>query len=209
MSDNSMNLKDRNITENSGKEVDRVSQKILDDALNKKQEILNDAGAKQKEILEVARNKREIILKDAEKESKIRYTKVRELEILKAKSRINQEVLLKKIGIIEDIIREAREKIESSNSKEFLSALKKIIGSLSLSDPEYQLGRNEKLIPESFIKEISVKTGFKKSVEAPDFESGIKIIDGRKEYVISVNTLIKEKIDIIKIKLSKFLFEKG
>ncbi|MBM3708514.1 MAG: hypothetical protein FJW69_09330 [Actinobacteria bacterium] len=208
MADTSANIKGEAQTVNAGEEINVVSQKIIDDVLLQKQEILNDAEKKQKEILDSAERKRKEILDDAKKKAQERYDKVYELEILNAKSKINQELLLFKIKTIEDLISKVKERLKTINSEEFLKVLKDTLNSLKLSESEYQIGKNEELISGELLEEISKKIGFKKSKEKADFDTGIKIIDGKKEYMLSAETLINEKIDIIKIKLSKFLFEK-
>jgi len=208
MSDTSANIKGEVKTGAAGEEINVVSQKIIDDALLQKQEILNDAEKKQKEILDSAERKRKDILDAAKKEAQERYDKVYELEILNAKSKINQELLLFKIKTIEDLISKAKERLKTVNSKEFLKVLKDTVSSLKLSESEYQIGKNEGLISDELLEEISKKINLKRSKEKADFDTGIKIIDGKKEYMVSAETLINEKIDIIKIKLSKFLFEK-
>ena len=58
------------------------------------------------------------------------------------------------------------------------------------------------------IKKIAGSISLEKSVEEPDFEEGIKLIDGRKEYLISASSLIKDRVEDIRMEAAAFLFEK-
>ncbi|GEM_PF-1306259 len=192
-------------------ELDNVSKKILEDADTLKKQILDDAYKKREEILNSALVKKAEIIKKAQEDAKEIYKKVYELEMSNARFKANQEILLNKIKLIDGLIYDALEVLKTKYSERFLEFIKNLICSLELEEFEYQIGKQEKLITDDFILNIQNQSGkkfkIKKSSSDADFDDGIKIIQGKKEYHISAQTLIREKIEEIKIKLAEFLFK--
>jgi vacuolar-type H+-ATPase subunit E/Vma4 len=188
--------------------VDNVSKKILEDAYAEKEKIINDARTKEKEILKTADDKRKIIIKNAETQAQDTYRKVKELGIENAVMKFNQEGLLSKIRFIEKISGKALDKLESSDSKLYLKFIENSIKSLKIRKAYYQIGSREKLITDKILKTISGDIILEPGGKAADFEKGIKIIDGKKQYIISVEETLKEKMEDITMEISDFLFEK-
>ena len=188
--------------------VDNVSKKILEDAYAEKEKIINDARTKEKEILKTADDKRKIIIKNAETQAQDTYQKVKELGIANAVMKFNQEGLLSKIRFIEEISDKAVDKLRSSDSKPYLKFIENSIKSLKIKKANYQIGSREKLITDEILKTISGDIILEPSSNAADFEKGIKIIDGKKQYIISVEETLKEKMEDITMEISDFIFEK-
>lgn len=188
--------------------IDNVSKKILEDAYLEKDKIISDAHEKEDEILKTAENKRKNIINNAKAEAEIVYKKVKDLEISNAKMKLHQESLLSKIKLIDEIAEKALGKLKSQDSGLYLNFIKNSIRNLKVSEADYQIGNKEKLITIETLKSISDDVLLNPSAKPTDFENGIKIIDGKKQYIISAETALKEKIEDIRMELSEFLFEK-
>jgi len=188
--------------------VDNVSKKILEDASADKENIINDARIKEKEILKTAEDKRKKIIENAEAQAKEAYQKVKELEIANAIMKFNQEGLLNKIKFIDEISDKALNRLESSESETYLKFTENSIKNLKVYKADYQIGNREKLITGETLKKISGNIILERSDKPADFEKGIKIIDGKKQYIISIEEALKEKMEDIIMEISDFLFEK-
>jgi len=188
--------------------VDNVSKKILSDAASDGEIIINEALAKEKEILATAEDRRKKIIKEAENQAKEVYLKVKELEIANAVMKFNQEGLLGKIKLIEEISHKALNKLRLSENEEYINFIENSIRDLKFSKADYQIGKSEKLITSEILEGVSKNIILVPSDKTPDFEKGIKIIDGRKQYIISIEEALKEKMEDIIMEISDILFEK-
>lgn len=188
--------------------TDKVSKKILEDAQDEVKEILDAADKNAKEILDDTEQKKEIKLQDAKTEAGHRYKKIYELEISKAKSAMEQELLMQKINMINSILEKSVSTLVSVKSSRYEEFLKNTLQNLNISKGQYQIGNNEPFIKDETLKKLAGSAKLEKSAEIPDFDYGIKIIEGKTEYSISAETLIQTRIDDIRMGLSRFLFEK-
>jgi len=188
--------------------LDNVSIKILEDAEAERQKILESAAAKAGEIIEAAEKRKLKIIEEAKAEAGKRYLSVYNNEIAKAKSENEQKLLGCKIRIIDGLIEKARQKLVTDELDKFLSYISHTLKKLDLSKALYQTGSKESILTDSMIKKIAGSISLEKSVEEPDFEEGIKLIDGRKEYLISASSLIKDRVEDIRMEAAAFLFEK-
>ena len=188
--------------------LDNVSIKILEDAEAERQKILESAAAKAGEIIEAAEKRKLKIIEEAKAEAGKRYLSVYNNEIVNAKSENEQKLLGCKIRIIDGLIEKARQKLVTDELDKFLSYISHTLKKLDLSKALYQTGSKESILTDSMIKKIAGSISLEKSVEEPDFEEGIKLIDGRKEYLISASSLIKDRVEDIRMEAAAFLFEK-
>lgn len=188
--------------------LDNVSIKILEDAEAERQKILESAAAKAGEIIEAAEKRKLKIIEEAKAVAGKRYLSVYNNEIAKAKSENEQKLLGCKIRIIDGLIEKARQKLVTDELDKFLSYISHTLKKLDLSKALYQTGSKESILTDSMIKKIAGSISLEKSVEEPDFEEGIKLIDGRKEYLISASSLIKDRVEDIRMEAAAFLFEK-
>jgi len=191
------------------KKMDKVSRKILEDAQREVDKILEDGRRKAKEIKEDALRKRSGRIKEAKLEAGDRYSRVFDLEVAKARSEMEQKILMQKITIIDSIIEKSVSEIVAGNPGKYEGFLKETIKNLNISKAFYQLGSGEDYITDSMIKKIAQDVKLERSGEPADFKNGIKIIDGKTEYSISAETLIQTNNDDIRMELAKFLFEEG
>lgn len=188
--------------------MDNVSKKILEDAQNEAGKIIEAAKKNAAEIIEDANLKREKKLKDAGVEAQSIYKKAYELEISKAKSSMEQEILMQKIELVNSLLDKSVSKLVTENSAGYEKFLEKTLKSLNISGGSYQIGKSEQFITDSIVEKIAGSLKLARQGTEPDFEYGLKIIDDKKEFSISAQTLIHTKIDDIRIELAQFLFEK-
>ncbi|MBM3701144.1 MAG: hypothetical protein FJW68_09575 [Actinobacteria bacterium] len=188
--------------------MDNVSKKIIEDAQNEAAKIIEAAKKNAVEIIEDANLKREKKLKDASVEAKNIYKKAYDLEMSKARTVMEQEILMQKIELVNSLLEKSVIKIASGNSAGYEKFLEKTLKSLNISGGTYQIGKSEQFITEKVIKKITGSLKLNRLGQEPDFDYGLKIVDGKKEFSISVQTLIHTKIDDIRIELAQFLFEK-
>ncbi len=188
--------------------MDNVSKKIIEDAQNEAGKIIESARKNAAEIIEDANAKRERKLKSAEIEAQSLYKKSYDLEISKAKSAMEQEILMQKIELVNSLLNKSVSKIVSDYSPEYEKFLEKTLKNLNITGGSYQIGKSEQFITDNIVKKIAGSLKLSRQQQEPDFDHGIKIFDGKKEFSISAETLIITKIDDIRIELAQFLFEK-
>jgi V/A-type H+-transporting ATPase subunit E len=186
-------------------ELDNVSKKILDDAEAEKQKILNEARAKAGSITAEAEKKAEEILKEGKLKAKEKYQEVFDVEVVKAKTELNQKVINYKIDLIDDVIAEAKRRLSSLDKKEYEKFLKKALKELKIKSGSYQIGSQEKSISGKMIESMAK---LKKAAGRPDFKKGVKIIKGRAQYNITADSMIDPDIEDIRMETALNLFGK-
>ena len=190
------------------KESDNVSRRILEDAADEKKKIIQDAQNKAKEIIDSAEQKRKNLLEKAKLDAKAIYKRVYELEIAKAKSAARQDILLEKIRIVDETIQMAEAALKNSDGGMYLNILKEILKGIDTVSAEYVIGKKDNVFTSAMIQKIPEGKMLKESKKESDFDNGLKIIEGKKEYIISAETLVKDKIDDIRMEIAEFLFDK-
>jgi len=190
-------------------DVDNVSKKILADAALEKEKILNDAKEKASSIIAEAENSKKKILKEGKKKAEERYRGVYNLEVLKAKARFDQKLLLYKLRCVDEVIEKAKKKLSSLGKEDYGRFLKKSLSDLTINDGFYQIGYEEKNIDDGMIQSIIREMKdmkLKKSNTKANFKTGLKITSGKAEYHISPEGMIEAEIDDIKMEIAHFLF---
>lgn len=186
-------------------ELDNVSKKVLDDAGKERDKILGEARKKASVVTEKAEGKAKEIHRSGKLRAWERYKEVLNIEVSRAKSELNQKILMYKIGLVDDAIDRAREKLTGLGKKDYEKFLKKTLGALNVDGGYYQIGSEETNIDSKMIESIA---DFKKADGKPDFKKGIKIIKGKAEYNIAPDSLIDSNIDDIRMDVALYLFGK-
>lgn len=184
-------------------ELDNVSKKILDDAEAEKQKILDEARAKAGSIIAEAEKKAEEIIQEGKLEAKEKYQEVFDVEVIKAKTELNQKVINYKIDLIDDVIAEAKKKLSDLDKKEYEKFLEKTLKELKIKSGSYQIGSQEKGINGKMIESMAK---LKKAAGRPGFKKGIKIIKGKAQYNITADSLIDPDIEDIRMETALNLF---
>ncbi|MDD5622004.1 MAG: V-type ATP synthase subunit E [Actinomycetota bacterium] len=186
-------------------ELDNVSKKVLDDARKEKDKILEEARGKARAIIEDAEKKAKDIHRSGKLEAWEKQKEVLNIELSRAKSGINQKMLMYKIGLVEDTIDRARQKLADPGRKDYEKFLKKTLGELDVDGGFYQIGSEEVNIDDKMIESIK---SLKKVEGKPDFKKGIRIIKGKAEYNITPESFIDANIDDIRMDTALYLFGK-
>lgn len=189
-------------------DINNVSKKILGDAEQKKQEILAEAQNKANQILAEAEKKKKRHLEIAEQGAEYKYKQTYDLELLKARTGLEQKLLLQKLELVDGIISEAKHKLTESDKKTYLGFIKKSLDNLNLSQASYIIGSKEKNISEKDIKDLAFSANMKAAVQEPDFEYGLKLVSGNAEYLISPQSTIDSAAEDLKMEIADFLFSK-
>ena len=186
-------------------ELDNVSKKVLEDARKESDKILEEARGKANAIIEEARKKAKDIHRTGKLEAWEKHKEVLNIELSRAKSEINQKMLMYKIGLIEDAIDRARKKLAVLGKKDYEKFLKKTLGTLDVDGGYYQIGSEETIIDDNMIGSLS---GLKRAEGKPDFKKGIRIIKGKAEYNITPESFIDANIDDLRMNTALYLFGK-
>ena len=186
-------------------ELDNVSKKILYDAAKERDRILGEARKKASVVIEETEEKAKEIHKSGKLRAGERHKEVLNIEVSRAKSELNQKVLMHKISMVEEVIGMAKEKLASLGKKDYKKFIKKNLEVLNTDEGYYQIGNEETNIDCKMIESIA---NFKKADEKPDFKKGIRIIKERVEYNIAPDSLIDSNIDDISMEVAFYLFGK-
>ncbi len=186
-------------------ELDNVSKKVLDDARKERDKILEEARGKAHAIIEEAEKKAKDIRRDGKLAALEKYKEILNIELSRAKSEINQKILMYRIGLIEDVIIQVRKRLEDFDKKDYEKFFKKILGELNVDGGFYQIGSEETNIDDKMIESIG---NLKRANEKPDFKKGIRITKGKAEYNITPESFIDANIDDIKMDTATYLFGK-
>ena len=186
-------------------ELDNVSKKVLDDAAKERNKILDEARRKASVVMEKAEREAKEVHWNGKLRAGERYKEVLNIEVSRAKSELNQKVLLYKIGLIDEIIDRARGKLTGLGKKDYEKFIKKTLKVLNIDEGYYQIGSEETNIDGKMIESIRDLKG---ADGKPDFKKGIRIIKGKAEYNITPDSLIDSNIDDIRMDAALCLFGK-
>ncbi|MCG9480127.1 MAG: hypothetical protein K9H14_07995 [Actinomycetia bacterium] len=189
-------------------DINNVSKKILEDAEQKKQEILKEAQDKASQVLAEAEKSNQRHLEMAGQEAEQKYKQTYDLEVLKAKSGLEQKLLLSKLELVDGIISRAKQKLTEADKKTYLGFIKKSLDHLNLSQASYIIGSKEKNISKQDLKDMAPSAKLEPAEQEPDFDYGLKLISGNAEYLISPQSTIDSAAEDLKMEIADFLFSK-
>ncbi|MEA2015996.1 MAG: hypothetical protein U9O59_04760 [Actinomycetota bacterium] len=187
-------------------EMDRVSKKVIDEAEKEKRRELDKAEKMASEIIEDSKKEAEEIHRKGKLDAWNRYKEKLGIELSRIRSGLNLKTLLYKIGLVDGVIQEAKERLSNMDREDYRKFLKKNLESLNIDSGYYVIGSEEKKIDSKMVESVA---GLKKSDEKPDFKKGIKVIKGRAGYRISPGILIDSEIDDIRMEIASELFERS
>ncbi len=186
-------------------ELDNVSKKVLDDAGKERDKMLKEARGKASAIVEEAEREAKEIHKSGKLRAWEKYKEVLNIELSRAKSELNQKILMYKIDLVNDAIDKARKKLTSLDKKDYEKFLKRTLESLNVDGGYYQIGSDETNIDGNMIESIR---DLKKADGKPDFKKGVRIIKGKAEYNITPDSFVDSDIDDIRMDTALCLFGK-
>lgn len=187
-------------------ETENVSKKLIEDSEIRKKEILSEAKIKAEAILKEAEDATQTILSKGKESALETYKREYDFLVTQFNSQLNQKFLLEKIKIVDEIIKSIIDRLENIDMDRIEKPLLKFAGDINVKNAVYQTGKNEKRITDSVVSRIFGSKRITKSEKAPDFDRGLKIIEGRKEYYFSERNLIDPESEDTKMEISKLLF---
>ncbi len=187
-------------------EMDNVSKKVLDDAQNIRKENLKRAEEKATGILAEAEEKINDLLKTGETDAKEHYSRTYDMEVFKAKSGLDQKILLEKIKLVESVIARAKEKLSSFDRKQWEKFLKKTITGPGMKDGTYIIGSGEKVLDGDLVRSVS---GLKPHEGGRDCKKGLKVFGDRAEYDLTPERYLDMDIEDLKMEIASYLFKQG
>ncbi len=186
--------------------MDNVSKKVLDDAQNIRKENLKEAEEKASRILAEAEEKINDLLKKGDTDAKEHYSRTYDMEVFKAKSGLDQKMLLEKIKLVESVIARAKEKLSSFDRKQWEKFLKKTIAGLGIKEGTYIIGSGEKVLDGDLVRSAS---GFKPAAGGRDLEKGLKVFEGKAKYDLTPEKYLDMDIEDLKMEIASYLFKQG
>ncbi|MBN2073781.1 MAG: V-type ATP synthase subunit E [Actinobacteria bacterium] len=183
--------------------MDNVSRKVLDDAKEQADNIISEAKEKASRVLLEAENKKAEKIDEGRALSASRYREVFERELSRVRAELNQELLLKKLQIVESVIEEAKRKLSGLDSGQYVKFLKKAFKTHGIKKGTYIIGKHESLLNDNLITSMAE---LEKSSSTPDFDRGIKVIDGNAEFLFSPESYLDMDIEDLKMEIASFLF---
>ena len=195
-----------------------IKDKIIEDALHEKEKIIKEANENIKKI----RNNNQEKLNSIENNILEQYEQEAELKekniITEARLEANKEILFEKQAIIEEIFKEAENKIEKLDNKKYAVFMEKLIlENVENGDETLYIGDNErKEINQNFINDINEKLkskgkkgSLKLSKKSMPIKGGIIIGTNEIRKNASIEVILDKIKEDIETKLNQFLFQKN
>lgn len=184
-------------------EMDNVSIKVIEDARNIRAENLKEAEEKASGILAGAAKKVKEIKAETRAGVKERYGRTLDMEMFRARSALDQKVLIAKLEIVDGIIGKARARLSGLDKRGWERFLKKMAAELDISRGIYSIGRKEKVLDDSIatvIKNIEPDKG------KADFDRGLRITGGKAEILLSPENYLDMDQEDLKMEIASYLF---
>ncbi len=187
-------------------ETENVSKKLIEDAESTGNDLLAEARKKAESVLEEAADARKSILAKGKILADKAYKQSYDFAIARISSEMEQKLLEEKIKMVDEVLAGITDRLRNLPAEDLKKLLLKFAHRLDFKKAVYQLGKDEKKITDLLVREIFGTKTLIKSTLKPDFAMGLKIIDERKEYYFSEETLMDLDSEDIKMEISKLLF---
>jgi len=195
-----------------------IKDKIIEDALHEKEKIIKEANENikkirdnhQKELNSIKNN----IMERCEQEAELKEKNI----ITEARLEANKEILSEKQAIIEEIFKEAENRIEKLDNKKYAKLMEKLIlENVENGEETLYFGDNErKEINQNLIKDINEKLkskgkkgNLKISKKSMPIKGGIIIGTDEIRKNASLEVILEKIKEDIETKLNQFLFQKN
>jgi len=184
-------------------ELDNVSIKVIEDARTIRSRNIKEAEEKARGILSEAAKKVQEKKASAKIEAKRQYDKTYDMELFKARSSLDQKVLLAKLKLVDAVIEKTRTKLAVLDKKGWTKFLKKTAKELNIKKGSYVVGKKEKVLDNSVISAID---GIEPDKGKADFDMGLKITDGKAEMLLSPQKYLDMDQESLRMKVASYLF---
>jgi len=195
-----------------------IKDKIIEDALHEKEKIIKEANENIKKIRDNNQKKiksiKNNIMEGYEQEAELKEKNI----ITEARLKANKEILSEKQAIIEEIFKEAENRIEKFDNKKYANFMEKLIlENVENGDETLYIGSNErKEINQNFINDINDKLkskgkkgSLKLSKKSMPIKGGIIIGTNEIRKNASIEVILDKIKEDIETKLNQFLFQKN
>jgi len=187
-------------------EMDNVSLKVIEDARGVRNDNIREAEEKARAILEEAATKVKEKAAQAKAAADEHYRNTYDMEVFKARSALEQKVLLVKLELVEEVIETAKDRLAGLDSRGWRKFLKKMAALLDISKGQYTIGRLETVLDDSIASTIK---GIKPDRQKADFDRGLKISGGNSEILLSPESYLDMDIEDLKMEVAAYLFSGG
>lgn len=181
-------------------DITAITSKIMNEAENEAKSIISSAKEEAQKIISGAKEKAEAMKKEnsvlCEKEAQ----KIREREILSAKTAIKRRLLSKKQELIERTVNEANERLISLNDEDYKSVVTLMLKRLPEENCEIIVSERDA----ELLKDIIAKNGFSLATQKADIKGFIAKYDTY-SLNFSFESLFSENDEIMK-KTAEILF---
>lgn len=192
--------------------IEKIIQKIEEDARAACEQVISEAKRKAVEILQSARLEGERLKAERVKKTRKRCEFEVELACSRAETEQKRAALAEKVKIIEEVISQALASLKSLSASEYFSALKKLAIGYALSGSGLMLLSKADLerLPKGFEQELNKGLGEEKSLkvasEPADIDGGFILRYEGVEQNCTFEALFEANLDEIKDAASKILF---
>ncbi len=187
--------------------MDKVSQKILDDAKKESDRIIREAEKKREEIENATTGEIKKLTEEIDRKTK--DAEEREYERLIGLKNIEQKntLLEYKHHLMDELFKEVMEKVLRNNKyPELIKSLFEV--SVDSGKEEVLVGKNEKVINKEFINKLNKNKGWhlKLSNEKLPIKGGFILRSEKTQIDASIETILREKKEGLEPELVSILF---
>jgi len=187
--------------------MDKVSQKILDDAKKESDRIIREAEKKRKEIEKATMGEIKKLAEEIDRKTK--EAEEREYERLIGLKNIEQKntLLEYKHHLMNELFKEVMEKVLRNNKyPELIKSLFEV--SVGSGKEEVLVGKNEQVINKEFINKLNKNKGWhlKLSNEKLPIKGGFILRSEKTQIDASIETILREKKEVLEPELVSILF---
>jgi V/A-type H+-transporting ATPase subunit E len=187
----------------------KISQKNKKDI----EHIKKEASKKCDETRKETKSEIQKLKENSRNEAKTSATSLKEHMLQEARLKIAKGILKTKSDILDEIFKEALQKLENLSNKEYFTWMEKMILKV------VEAGENEIILPkevakkqniEEFLKKLNkrlqTKSRIKLSKEKKNIGGGFILKRPRKEINCTFKSLLEEKLNSLRIKVGQLLF---
>lgn len=188
-------------------DIENLSKKIIDDAESEGAAVKSSARENASIVISRAKENADKVLNEAKATAELLYKESYEKRISQNEAVKRQDILKKKMEIVEGVLKKIREEIENLPKDSYRDYFKKNSTDISITDGEFMIGNKEKNIDAAFVKQLFKSAKLTLSKDSPDFDYGIKIISGGALYTLSILSDLEYRKDKILSIMNRELFK--
>lgn len=193
--------------------AEQVVEKILSDARGQAEKLVAEASEKASGEDVRLQDELAVFQKETERLAKAAAADRKLQKLATARMDIQKQLLMTKVGLLNDVFAQARGQINSLPDDEYRQLISSLMEKAAeTGDEEVVVGKNETRIDNSLIKQINrnLGTGFKGNLhlasDRADIDGGFILRRGKIQLNVSTNVLLSQVRESLEMELSKDLF---